>query len=293
MKLSANIDFVKLIDWHINTGEVNARSLDVEMSEELKQCSVAFVTFKTENEGTYESKVNNGAAEIPCFSESQWVEIGLYTSDMVNGELKKRYSPKPAKKFIKKGSFSPGSSEPPKPTPGDYAELLEQIAGVKEDNAEAIAELEKGTIKVMTEKVNLWELETGIYYLEGGFYYKTDLASSNKDRHIFLIYKPTSKKAVRYIHFCGDYQKDVWSSIACGYTDGNTQNKYSILDSTKTTSDITKDTMGVLLPNSTAVKKYVGEVKADLEEYIDEIKTELKTEIQIPLNPKSRIKTGI
>ncbi len=153
-------------------------------------------------------------------------------------------------------------------------ELLEKkIVGYTEkfENINTtLAELEKGTIKVITEKVNLWELETGIYYLEGGFYYKTDLASSNKDRHIFIIYKPTSKKAVRYIHFCGDYQKDTWSSIDCGYTDGNTQNKYSILDSTKTTSDITKDTMGVLLPNSTAVKKYVGEVETDLKAYINE-----------------------
>ena len=132
MKISANIDSVKLIDWHINTGEVNVRVLAVEMSEELKQCSVAFVTFKTENEGTYESKVKDGVAEIPYFSESQWVEIGLYTSDMVNGELKKQYSPKPAKRFINKGSFCAGAEPLPKPTPGDYAELLYEIAKANE-----------------------------------------------------------------------------------------------------------------------------------------------------------------
>ena len=194
MKISANIDSVKLIDWHINTGEVNARVLDVEMSEELKSCSVAFVTFKTENEGTYESKVNDGVAEIPSFSESQWVEIGLYTSDMVNGELKKQYSPKPAKRFINKGSFCAGAEPPPKPTPGDYAELLEQIA-----------DLEKGTLKIedvitdtSTDPTNKYQVFSAEVVLETTAELVNMMSGCEKVEHKLTEYKDEAHTDQQY-----------------------------------------------------------------------------------------------
>jgi hypothetical protein len=172
-----------------------------------------------------------------------------------------------------------------RPRPADYVyepteilswETLSKELGIfKEDTTEALADLEKGTIKVITEQVNLWELETGIYYLDGGWSYTENLGASNNARHIFFIYKPTSKKAVRYIHFCGDYQKDIWSRVECGYTDGTTLTEYYFIDSSQVTNDPKNDALGTKILNSAGVKNYVKEsietLKTDIQGELDEI----------------------
>lgn len=145
--------------------------------------------------------------------------------------------------------------------------LDKKIKGVETEIADintALADLEKGTIKVLTENVNLWELETGVYYLEGGWNYTKGLGTNGSNRHIFLIYK-TSSKSVRYIHFCGDYGSDVWSRIECGYTDGDNQTEYYLIDSSNITTNIKGDVLGTKIPNCAGVRNYV-------EEAVDEIK---------------------
>lgn len=256
--LKTDINKCELLNWQANSGEVNARVLKVEMCEEMCACAMAFVTFELADGTVHESKIVDGKAKIPLIKDPQFVKIGVYSADVEGDKCEKRYSPTPTHAYINMGSYKDGSSESPKPTPGDYAELLEQIAGVKKDTAESLADLEKGTIKIITEQVNLWELETGIYYLDGGFKYKTDLEVSGGTRHIFLIYKPvSSKKTVRYIHFCGDYKADTWSSIECGYTNGTTHTEYKIIDSSKTTFSIEDDTDELAIPYVKAVKNYV------------------------------------
>lgn len=241
--LKANINECKVENWQSNTGEVNARVMNVEMSEDLSSCDNQFVTFELADGTVYESKVDDGKANIPEFYKSQFIKIGLYAE---NTDGEKRYSSKPANVYVNAGSYPDGSSEPPKPTPGDYAELLEQIA-----------DLEKGTIKVITEQVNLWELETGIYYLDGGFNL-TETSFIDASKHILIIYKPQpTTNAVRYIHFCNSLSSPDWYPIECGYTNGTTHQKYDIIDTSRVTSDILGDFLGNKIPNTAGVKAYV------------------------------------
>lgn len=158
-------------------------------------------------------------------------------------------------------------------------ELLEKkIVGYTEkfENINTtLAELEKGTIKVMTEQVNLWELETGIYYLNGGFRY-TSTSGCGGDGHIVIIYKPqTTVQAVRYIHFCGGNSTGSWSSVECGYTDGTTNSQYKLVDTSNVVSEILANTFGTKIPDVQAVKgyvkKYVDEIKIELEGDLDEV----------------------
>lgn len=152
--LKANINECVVENWQSNTGEVNARVLNVDMCEDLCSCARQFVTFKLADGTIYESLVVDSKAKIPLIEEPQFIKIGLYAENINGDECEKRYSAHPANVYVNMGAYKNGSSEPPKPTPGDYAELLEQIAGVKKDTTEALSNLEKGTIKksdILTE----------------------------------------------------------------------------------------------------------------------------------------------
>lgn len=242
----------------INTGEVEARILTVEMCDRLCSCAVAFVTFELADGTVYESKVTDGKAKVPMFKKSQFIKIGLYSADIEGGELKKCYSPKPANTHVCMGSYNGNATEPPIPTPSDYAELVEQVVSAKEDTNKAIADLEKGTIKVVTEQVNLWELGTGIYYLNGGWNYTKHLGSSINARHIFVIYK-TGVNAVRYIHFCGNDHNDVWNRIGCGFTNGDRHTENYVIDASQVTNNIQGGLLGTQIPSSAGVMNYVKE----------------------------------
>ena len=159
-----------------------------------------------------------------------------------------------------------------RPRPADYVyepteilsweTLKKEIEKLDEDTTEALADLEKGTIKVMTEQVNLWELETGIYYLNGGFKYTATSGVSGE--HILIIYKPqVTINAVRYIHFCGSNNTGDWSSVNCGYTDGKNNKSYDIVDTSQITSFINDFTFSNSIPDVQAVKGYV-------KDYVDE-----------------------
>jgi hypothetical protein len=152
MVLKADINSCEIIDWQTNTGEYNARTLQVEMCEEMRSCAMAFVTFELANGTIYESLIKDGKAEIPLFEIPQFVKIGAYSADIEGDKLTKRYSPTPCYDYVNPGSYSGNGEEPPMPTPGDYANLLEQIAGI-----------EKGTIKEV-DVVDLSTCETGVYF---------------------------------------------------------------------------------------------------------------------------------
>ncbi len=245
MILKADINKCELIGFNANTNEVNVRVLKVEMCEEMCACAMAFATFELADGTVYESKIVDGKAKIPLIKDPQFVKIGVYSEDVEGDKCEKRHSPIPTHAYINMGSYKDGSSEPPVPTPGDYAELLGQIA-----------DLEKGIIKIFTEQVNLWELGTGIYYLNGGFKYTTK--SGVGGEHVLIVYKPqATTNAVRYIHFCGGDVSGNWSSIDCGFTDGTTNKNYDIVDTSQITSFINDFTFSNSIPDVQAVKGYV------------------------------------
>ena len=157
--LKADINVCEISGWQSNTGEVKVRDLQVDLCEELSNCGNAFVTFKLADGTVYESKVKDGKADIPVVDKPQFVEIGVYTEDTVNGECAKRYSPHPVSAYINNGSYSSAGTEPPIPTPGTFEELLKNIA-----------DLEKGTIKTINSP-NIWELDAGLYCTTGNISY--------------------------------------------------------------------------------------------------------------------------
>lgn len=115
----------------INAGEVEARTLTVEMCDRLCSCAMAFVTFELADGTVYESKVEDGKAKLPVFAKSQFIKVGLYSADIEDSKCVKRYSPKPANAYVSVGSYNENTTEPPLPTPGDYAELLERIEDIE------------------------------------------------------------------------------------------------------------------------------------------------------------------
>lgn len=125
--LKADINSCEISGWQSNTGEVNARVLQVDLSEALSKCANAFVTFTLMNGTVYESKVTDGKAEVPTIDRPQYVDIGVYTTDVEGDKCIKRYSPKPTQQYISRGSYAPESEAAPIPTAGTYAELLKKI----------------------------------------------------------------------------------------------------------------------------------------------------------------------
>jgi hypothetical protein len=128
--LKANISECVVESWQVNTGEVNARVINVELCEDLRSCDKQFVTFELADGKVYESLVVDGKAKIPIFEESQFIKIGVYAENINGDECEKRYSAHPANHYVNSGSFKNKADEQPKPTPGDYSELLKKIEGV-------------------------------------------------------------------------------------------------------------------------------------------------------------------
>ena len=129
--LKANINECVVENWQTNTGEVNARVMNVEMCEDLCSCAKQFVTFELADGTVYESLVVDGKAKIPLIEKPQFIKIGLYSTDVEGEECKKRYSAHPANVYVNMGGYKDEVGVEPKPTPGDYAELLEDITDIK------------------------------------------------------------------------------------------------------------------------------------------------------------------
>lgn len=165
--LKADINECTLVGWRLNTGEVNARVLNVEMCEYLSGCERQFVTFELADGTVYESLVVGGMAKIPYIEKPQFVKIGLYAENINGDECEKRYSARPANVYVNMGSYTDDSIDPPIPTPGDYSVLLEKFEENKEEVNTALAEIEKGIFKEITSPCHIAELEEGIYIVKG------------------------------------------------------------------------------------------------------------------------------
>ena len=192
--LKADINECTLVGWRLNTGEVNARVLNVEMCEYLSGCERQFVTFELADGTVYESLVVGGMAKIPYIEKPQFVKIGLYAENINGDECEKRYSARPANVYVNMGSYTDDSIDPPIPTPGDYSVLLEKFEENKEEVNTALAALDKGTIPTM-DTVNVWELEAGAYYVNSIVFY----ATPNPPVYLNCV-EMQSKKGLLYVH---------------------------------------------------------------------------------------------
>jgi hypothetical protein len=203
--LKANINECIVENWQSNTGEVNARVMNVEMCEDLCSCARQFVTFELADGTVYESLVVDGKAKIPFIEKPQFMKIGLYAENINGDECEKRYSAHPANVYVNMGAYKNGASETPKPTPGDYAELLEQIA-----------DLEKGTIKVFTERVDIWKLDTGIYHFTSNFFYTDKNIVFCQDGYAVITIDSLHNNRRNFRVFTND------GKVYCGYSESHT-----------------------------------------------------------------------
>jgi hypothetical protein len=128
--LNANKDTCSIVGWQSNTGEVDVRTLTVELSEEMCQCAIAFVTFELADGTLYESLVVDGKANIPTIDKAQFIKVGAYSADIEGEKCVKRYSPHPADVYVNAGSYSGNGTEAPNPTAGDFEALMTQIDAV-------------------------------------------------------------------------------------------------------------------------------------------------------------------
>lgn len=149
--LKADKNVCEITGWQSNTGEVNVRTLTVEMCEEMCSCAMAFVTFKLHDGSIYESLVTDGKANIPTIDEDQFIEVGVYSANIEGDKCVKRYSPHPTTVHVNAGSYSGKSVKPPVITPTDYEKLVELIKN------------SGGGITEITKDTYINELESGIY----------------------------------------------------------------------------------------------------------------------------------
>jgi hypothetical protein len=124
--LKANINECIVENWQSNTGEVNARVMNVEMCEDLCSCARQFVTFKLADGTIYESLVVDGKAKIPIIEKPQFIKIGLYAENVNGDECEKRYSAHPDNVYVNMGSYKDGANELPIPTPSGYEDMLNE-----------------------------------------------------------------------------------------------------------------------------------------------------------------------
>lgn len=195
MKLIADINECYIADWETNTGEVNARTLDVEMCEELCSCANAFVQFELSDGTIYVSTIKDDKADIPPFEKAQFVKIGVYSTDIDGDICVKRYSPRPVSVFVPAGSYKDGGAEAPTPTAGTFEELLATIN-----------EVDEKTIKTL-DRANVWELEAGVYFVVNSFCYatpdppiNTNTITLNGNKGVLLVAENNKNNGTRY--FC-------------------------------------------------------------------------------------------
>lgn len=150
--LKADKDICEINGWQSNTGEVNARTLSVDLSEDLLACDNQFVTFGLADGTEFESQVKDGKADIPEFDKAQFIKIGVYTSDIEGDKCIKRYSPKPTNVYVNTGSYSGNGTEAPIPTAGTFEELLDEIENIVIDTNN----IENGAVTIDKVDKNLF-----------------------------------------------------------------------------------------------------------------------------------------
>lgn len=255
--LKADVNVCEISGWESNTGEVNARDLQVDLCEEMSKCGNAVVTFKLADGTVYESKVKDGKADIPVTDKPQFIEIGVYTEDTVNGECVKRYSPHPVSAYINNGSYSGAGTEQPIPTAGTYAELLEMI--------------KKGGGAIETiESPKIWELETGVYRVTGTIKYGTaENQHFNFMGIVTLIVNTQEVFGTKTNTFYLFHDGIVWGSSYTTLTaDGERQSGIIFGHIPRTTDYITTtEETGMDIPTAGAVANYIGETIVGVEEF--------------------------
>lgn len=204
--LKATIDECVILNWDMNAGEVNARTLTVELCEEMLNCDMSVVTFKLADGKVYESEVKDGKADIPPINEWQLITIGVYSSDIEGEKCEKRYSPRPVNVCVNVGSYSGNGTEAPTPTPGTFEELLEKINDV-----------EKDTIKNL-DRVNVWELDEGVYFVSTSVVFATpnppiqpNTILVNGGKSLLIITKDSSSIKRHFTLYANGYIYWGWS----------------------------------------------------------------------------------
>lgn len=123
----------------------------------------------------------------------------------------------------------------PSHTASEIDEVLDKIAN---------ADFEKGTIKTLTENVNLWELETGIYHFTDNFFYTDENIVFCQDAYAVITIDSLHNNRRGFRVFTND------GEVYCGYSESHTIN---------TDNGIQTIVNGKIDTISDAVKDYVNE----------------------------------
>ena len=134
MNIYVDVNNVKILNKDvINSGEYNVHDCIFTFTEDYNDLEIKAV-FSSKNE-TYETSVVNNQVTIPIevLDTTGIVEIGVYAYTTENNELKLRYSPKPDKFYVNKGTYKEGMSPVVDPTTTEFEQLQSRVATI-EDN---------------------------------------------------------------------------------------------------------------------------------------------------------------
>lgn len=169
IKISANTERVTVDTLKINTGEYNARSIVVALSEDYNECDRVYCVFTPESKDELAQKclIENGTCTPPYFKNETYVTVGVF-GEVLSAEddsrVIKRYSPRPSKQYLFSGSYVDNSEEPVVPTPDDYSKILNIV-----DNS-CIK-----TFVLPNGNINIKDLQPGFYAVKNTqnikFYY--------------------------------------------------------------------------------------------------------------------------
>ena len=128
MILKADKNKVTLSNWLLLSGEFKARTITVELSDELLQCTICLLKVTLQNGTVLDAPIKEGKVEFPCIEEPQQIVIGVtaYNTDE-NGNLEIRYSPEPCFYYVPLGSFKKVGKAQGALSPGSYEEVFQEL----------------------------------------------------------------------------------------------------------------------------------------------------------------------
>lgn len=133
MEIEVTVNSLYLIsDVLLNDGEYKVNKCTF-IFDEVYDSLVKKAVF-TSNDGTsYLQLIENNSCEIPAeVLKKGFITIGLYAYELVDNELKKRYSPAPIAKLISKGSYIEKTKNSSAPTPSELEQLEQRINKLEE-----------------------------------------------------------------------------------------------------------------------------------------------------------------
>lgn len=125
MNIYVSVDNVEIKEHDkLHEGEYKINKCFFEFSEEYTQNLTSRAIFTTIN-GTYQETIINNQCDIPTevLKEKGEVEVGVYSYEIDNGELKLRYSPSSAKFFVCNGSYKE-ANQSEAPSPSEFEKYL-------------------------------------------------------------------------------------------------------------------------------------------------------------------------